>query len=352
MRKDIIRIGAIGAGDISQYHLDGLKSAGGCVVTAISGRNTERASTVAAKCGIAHVERDYRDLLARSDVDAVVITTPENTHEAIAVDSARAGKSILLQKPFATSLQACQRIIAAAQSAGVDLQVSFMHRHFEETRLAREVLRSGKLGSVHAARIRNATPGPQRAWYYDPESAGGGAVAALGVHGIDLVQHLLGPVAALTAQTATMLKSRLMPDGTLVSDIKLEDQAFATYRLASGALVSHEMSTCELHGTDRFRMEVYCEKGVIELRGTRGPFAMYAPEVTGKPEWVVPETPVKAFGSRHHEHWLDILRGKLPSDATAWDALAGMHVVDAIYAASKSGSTVNVPLVEGAAYAR
>ena len=352
MTDESIRVGAIGAGDISGYHLAGLDAAGGARVQVISGRQADRVAATAERFGVPEYVTDYLEILDRDDIDAVVIATPERSHEPIATAAAAAGKAILLQKPVAESIEACERIIAVAGNAGVDLQVSFMHRFFEETVYARGLIRSGKLGAVFSARMRNATPGPDVSWYYDPETAAGGVVWCLGVHGIDLIQHLFGPIGEVHARCATMMPRRTLSDGTELTDIGIEDHALALYRTVDGVLVSHEMSICELKGTERFLLEIYAEKGTMQLRGPRGDLAIHAPEVTGVDDWVTPDLPDAAFGARQHAHWLDILRGRVRSDASALDALAGLHVVDAILAAAESGKTVSVPLVEGADYAR
>ena len=91
-----------------------------------------RREALAERFGVPEATDDSARALERSDVDAVIVATPDDTHEAIAVAAARAGKAILLQKPMAGSVAAAERIVAAATRCGVDLQVSFMHRFFEE----------------------------------------------------------------------------------------------------------------------------------------------------------------------------------------------------------------------------
>ena len=232
----------------------------------------------------------------------------------------------------------------------MSLQISYMHRHFEEVVYARDLMRSGKFGNIHAVRMRNATPGPIFGWYYDSTLVPGGVVFSLGVHGIDLVQHLFGAIDDVSARTATMLRERTMPDGEKVHDIELEDLAFATYRMANGIFVDHEVSACELQGTDRFLVEIYGEKGTMLLRGPRGALAIHAPEITGTSDWHMPDLADRPFGARHHAHWLDIVRGVAREDATARDSLAGLHVVQAVYAAADSGGRVSVPFIEKADY--
>jgi predicted dehydrogenase len=331
---DTVGIGVIGAGLISAYHLAGLAASGGADVRVLAARSTTRAAPLAKRFCIPEVATDWRAVLERADIDAVLIATPDATHEQIAVAAAQAGKAILLQKPMAMSLDKCRRIIAAAREAGVDLQVSWMHRHFEEVVRVQELLASDKLGPVLHVRMRNATPGPHEPWFFDPAHVAGGVVMQLGVHGIDLLRHLFGAIETVSATTATLQPERSVAGGQVISE--LEDEALATYRFAGGALGSHEMSFCEAAGTDRFRLEIYCADATLLLRTARGALAIHAPRLTGERGWLVPDLPASAFGARHHARWLDILRGKTRSDPTAEDALAGQAVAEAIYRAALS----------------
>jgi predicted dehydrogenase len=345
--RETVRIGVIGAGLISAYHIAGLQAAGGAEVRVLAASSTTRAGPLAQRFGIPEVATDWRAVLERADIDAVVIATPDRTHEEIALAAAAAGKAILLQKPMAMSPAACRRIIGAARKAGVDLQVSWMHRHFDEVVFARELLVSGKLGPVHHLRMRNATAGPHEPWFFDPALVAGGVVMQLGVHGIDLTRHLFGEIETVIARTAIRQPERAFPDGRRVTS-QLEDEALATYRFGGGMLASHEMSFNEVQGTDRFRLEIYCADATLLLRTERGPLALYAPRVTGSRGWWLPELPARVFGERQHARWLDILRGRVASDPTALDALAGTLVADAVYRAAASGHEQAVePVGEG-----
>jgi predicted dehydrogenase len=344
---DTVRVGLIGGGYIAEYHLAGLAAAGGAEVPVLATRTPARAATLARRFGIPEVVGDYRKLLERRDVDAVVIATPDDTHEAIAVAAAEAGKAILLQKPMARTAAECRRIIGAARRASVDLQVSYLQRHFEETVRARELLADPRVGPVLSVRIRNATPGPDWGdWFFSRERVPGGVVHQLGIHGLDLLRHLFGDIAAVRAMVATLRPERTLADGRRVR-VENADHAHALYRFRAGGLATHEMSLIEPRGCDRFRLEIYCAEATLWLRTERGPLAIYAPALTGTPGWLVPDLPAPPFGARHHARWLDILRGRVPSDPTAEDGLASILVVEAILRAAAAGAEATVePPVE------
>lgn len=335
----------IGAGYIAGYHLAGLRAAGGAEVCVISGRTRNRVADVAQEYDVPEIVTDYRTILDRADIDAVVIATPDHTHEAIAIAAADAGKAILLQKPMARASAECRRIIGAARRAGVSLSVSFMHRYLDEVIKVRVLLADPRLGPVQAVRIRNATPGADwNDWFFSRDYVGGGVVMQLGVHGIDLTRHLFGPIATVIASTSLLRGVRQLADGrTIISEC--EDHANAIYCFENGIEGVHDMSYSEVHGCDRFRLEIYCAEATIWLRTERGLLAVYAPALTGKEEWVVPGFEASEFGARHHAHWLDVVRGEAPADGTAEDGLATIQVAEAIYrsAASRREEEVEGP---------
>ncbi len=349
MTREPVGIGMIGAGSISEYHLAGLAAASGAEVRILMGRTPDRVAALARRFDIPDVAFDYHAVLDRRDVEAVVIATPDHTHEEIAVAAAGAGKSILLQKPMARSSAECRQILAAARKAGVHLQVSFMHRYFEEVVRVRELLEAGKLGPVFAVRIRNATSGPDwKDWLFSRERVGGGVVVQLGVHGIDLCRYAIGEIEAVEATVALHRRERVLADGRTVRPDN-EDHALAVYRFRGGPLGSHEMSWSEVEGSDRFRFEIYCAEATVWLRTEKGPLALYAPGLTGSRGWFIPELPIRPMGQRQHAHWLAILRGRVPPDHTAEDGLATLLVAEAIYRSAASRREEPVENVRGAA---
>lgn len=324
---DRVGIAFVGTGSIADYHLAGLNAVPRADVAVVVGRDPAKAAAVAARHGVRASSVDLAATLARADIRAVVVATPDDTHEAIAVTAAAAGKAILLQKPMAGDSAACRRILAAARAARVDLQVSFMHRHFEEVPAAQALIAAGEIGEVVSLRMRNATPGPDWAdWFFDRGRVLGGVVHQLGVHGIDLLRVFCGPIARVAATTAILRPARALADGRRVR-VENPDSAWATYGFSAGPVASHEMSMIEVAGCDRFRLEIYGTAGTIWLRSERGPLAWTR---TGGAQWRCPALPAPPFGQRHHQRWIDGLLGEAPPEPTAEDALAGILVAEAI----------------------
>lgn len=340
MSQKPIRAAMIGAGFISDYHIQGLRDAG-ATVTTIYSRTADSAREKAAQYGIARHTTDLDAALHDPDSDVAVICTPDFTHEAIAVAAARAGKPVLLQKPMARDVHECRRIIDAARDAATPLYVSFMHRYLPEVQATRRLLAEGALGQIFSIRQRNATGGANWApWFYSRDSVGGGVVLQLGVHGIDLLRYLFAPthgdIVAVRAVTALMKQERVLADGTVVRPDN-EDFAVAVYQFASGAIAVHEAVYNEVAGTDRFRMEIYGERGSAWLRSERGRLALYAPDHLGYEGWFLPDLGPEDVGARQHRHLLQMLRGEAPDDQSAQDGLASVLIAEALYRAAGSG---------------
>ena len=158
----------------------------------------------------------------------------------------------------------------------------------------------------------------------------------LGRHGVDLIRYLFGEIVAVQAVTALMKTERTLADGSVIHPDN-EDLVFAIYRLASGVLVTHETAYNEVAGTERFRMEIYGEKGTIWLRSERGRLALYAPEYLGQEGWLVPTLPEEPLGARHHRHFLAMVCGEEPPDNSARDGLATGVVAEAAYRSAETG---------------
>lgn len=326
-------IALIGAGSIADYHLGGLSGVSGATVRVVASRTLDKARSVALRRGVPDATTDVAAALRRPDVDAVVITTPDDSHETMAIEAMRAGCDVLLQKPMAPTSAACRRILAVAAETKRDLQVSWMHRYFAEIDAARTLIEDGAIGRVTSVRIRNATPGPDWGdWFFRKDVVGAGVVLQLGTHGIDLISHLFGPINSVSARTATLVAQRRLRDGRVIT-VENPDTAVAVYEIDNGPLVHHDMSLIEVAGTDRFRLEIYGTAGTLWLRTERGRLASAR---TGTPEWKSHDIIDAPLGRRHHQQWVDGLLGSSPKTTTGRDGLHSLLVVEAIARSAES----------------
>jgi myo-inositol 2-dehydrogenase/D-chiro-inositol 1-dehydrogenase len=208
----LVRVGAIGCGSIARaVHLPVLTRMTGVVITALADPDQAslaaagRLAPNAARC------RDADELLARDDVDAVLVTAPSGLHAELAVGVADAGRHLYLEKPLATSLADGERVVAAARAAGIVAAIGFNRRFHPAIRRARAVVRAGGIGRVSHVRTTFTDPGQSLPAWKLARAEGGGALLDLASHHVDLLRFLLD--AEVEDVAATVSSSRSEHDG-------------------------------------------------------------------------------------------------------------------------------------------
>jgi predicted dehydrogenase len=193
---ETVQLGLIGCGIISGAHMDAVARVPGATVVAASNHTEARLNATADKYGIPRRYRDWRDLIADEAIQGVIICLPEGLHEPVAVEAARHGKHILVEKPMGRNLAETDSMIAAARDAGVRLMVAQVLRRFPNHVPARQWIAEGKIGRV--ARVvrrrlmNNVLPDPkQRPWASDPALAADWLLYGFGSHEFDAVLWLL-----------------------------------------------------------------------------------------------------------------------------------------------------------------
>jgi predicted dehydrogenase len=189
-----IRWGVLGCADIALRRLiPAMQRATGCEVLAIASRDADRAREAASQSHIPRVSGSYAELLTDADVDAVYIPLPNSLHAEWTVRAAEAGKHVLVEKPMALSVTECERMLAAAESAGVHLMEAFMYRFHPQHAYVRDVVASGAIGRVHMLRstfcARMQRPPTDIRF---SRELGGGALLDVGVYAIDAARWLAG----------------------------------------------------------------------------------------------------------------------------------------------------------------
>ena len=154
--KKPLNIGLVGYGFMGRTHSNGYKRVNDFfpdvehrpVLKAICARNEERANAFAGQWGFESVETDWQALVARDDIDAIDICTPNDTHASIAIAAAEAGKMVLCEKPLARTAEESEPMVEAVEKAGVPNTVWYNYRRVPAVTLARQIVDSGKLGKI------------------------------------------------------------------------------------------------------------------------------------------------------------------------------------------------------------
>ena len=188
-----IGVALIGSGYISHYHARGLRGLPEVELRALCSLDGKEAEQFAKKYGIETVTERIEDLIGRQDIQAVIISTPNKFHAPYAMEFIKGGKDVFVEKPMAVSASQGREMIECARQTGRILMVGHMWRFDTEVNHIRDILKSGKLGSIIKTKGYgiHVNWGPS-GWFVDKDLAGGGALADMGVHAIDAVRYLLG----------------------------------------------------------------------------------------------------------------------------------------------------------------
>jgi predicted dehydrogenase len=269
-----LRVGIVGYGLMGKAHSYGYRVAPMLrrlpvtpVVTVMSGRDQDAVAAAAAAYGVPATVTDWRELVARDDVDVVDICTPPGTHAQIAQEAAAAGKAVLCEKPLALTYREAAAALTAVTRAGVHNAVGFNYRRLPAVALMRRMIDEGAVGPV---RLWRATwlsdeftdPATPHDWRFD-RAMGGTTISDLGCHLIDLALSMAGPVDSTCAQAATFIGSRSAPGGTGTVAVTADDAASALLRFESGALGVFEVARAAVRRPCDFTIEVNGSSGTL-----------------------------------------------------------------------------------------
>ncbi|MEW2523074.1 Gfo/Idh/MocA family protein [Actinacidiphila alni] len=284
----------------------------------------------AAELG-ADFHRDLAGLLARTDVDAVVVTAPTTAHREVITAAAEAGKHVLTEKVLAPTYAECEPIVAAAEKAGTVLMLALPRLYDGYTLAIRELLAEGALGDLTSVRVGLAHDGALGdGWlpdhFYDPAQTAGGALIDLGCHPMYLARLFLGRM----PESVTAVLGR-------VTGRAVDDNAVAVLRCADGALGVVEAGFAAARSPFG-----------IELHGTRGSALYGTPEprllVDTDGQWRERALPPRS--GTPFEHFVrHIAEGSRPQENLA----LGLDLTRLMEAAMNSAATGTETAVTGSA---
>lgn len=346
-------IGIIGAGGIGGVHIQNLKKLPDlCDVVAVSDPFEENAKKRAAEFNIPHVFKDHADILKRSDVDAVIVCVPNKFHAPIAVDSIKAGKHVVLEKPMAIDLSAAKEIVKAHKGSNKIMMLPHQMRWEWVSEEIKKQVAAGALGKIYHAKTswlrRKGIPG-WGSWFTTRSESGGGPLIDIGVHMLDLTFHLMGttskPVSVFGATYAELGSKKKGIGGWGTPDWKgkfdVEDFATAVIRLEDGGTIQLDVSWALHVDNDNSApsIQVFGTDGGAIWKGKKGRFMT---EAFGRTADVDFETPSNDEGERVRmaRHFLECFRENKEPISNAMTGFTNMLILDAIYQSSKTGREV------------
>ncbi len=274
-----IRIGLIGYGGIGRVHALAYRAipfhyglnADSIQVVAVATTRRETAQRAAEEIGCQYFTADYRELLARDDIDAVDICTPNNSHHEIALAAAAAGKHIYCEKPLAMTVAEAASMTGAVRQAGIKAQLTFNFRFFPAITRAKQLMEADFLGSIFSFRGRYhrssyISSDKPLSWRLQREITGGGALFDLGSHILDLLYYLLGDFASVHGTLDTLIKDRPVAKGASErAPVDVDDIALLQARLVDGTLGTVEISRMGTGATNDLIVEIFGENGAIRF---------------------------------------------------------------------------------------
>ena len=378
MAKKPLNIGMIGYGFMGRTHSNAYRTVNNFfdleyqpVLKAACARNQAKAQAFADTWGYESIESDWRALVARDDIDAVDICTPNNLHKEIAIACAEAGKMILCEKPLSMDTAEGEEMCAAVEAAGVPNIVWYNYRRVPAVTLAKQLIDEGRLGRIFHYRAQflqdwtistDLPQGGEALWRLDASVAGSGVTGDLLAHCIDTALWLNGSIDSVSAMTETFIKERVHQDTGEVMPVTIDDACTFMGRFSNGSLALFESTryarghkalyTLEINGEkgslrwdlhDLHRLEYFDHGDSGAVRGWKN-IHVTDGEHPYMGNWWVPGLQIGYEHTFVHQV-ADFLKGLEtgePAGPTFRDALETQKVCDAVLASAKDGSWQNV----------
>ncbi|WP_421102828.1 Gfo/Idh/MocA family protein [Sporosarcina psychrophila] len=348
----MLKVGVIGGGSISEFHIIPYMKNDGVELVALCDSNEQRLAKVGERYSVTELYSNYEELLQNPEIDAVSICTWNNTHAVIAIAALEAGKHVLVEKPLSMTVAQALAVEAAVKKSGKVLQVGFVRRHGDNTKLLKQFIDQDELGEIYYAKAsclrRLGNPG---GWFSDQSKSGGGPLIDLGVHMIDICWYLMGkprPV-SVSGNTYSKLGNRSHIQNLsfyqaadydpALNDV--EDLANALIRFDNGASLFVDVSFTLHAKEDELYVKLFGEKGGAEIE----PKLVM---VTEKSKTILNVTPQvdnlsfdfeKAFKNEIN-HFVDCCKEGKETIAPVADGVQIMRMLNAVYESAKTGKEV------------
>ena len=254
-----MNIAIVGAGAMGRLRAEAAAGTPGFSLTAVV--DPDLAAAEQAAGGQAAVHAKAAPVLADPGIDVIVISSPVQHHEEIALAALAAGKHVLCEKPLSNTAASCRRILEQVERSSGQLAVGFNFRYYPSFRYVKEVVDSGILGRLDHLRIFGGHDGLanfRADWMYKSSFSGGGSMMDIGLHMTDLTRYLFGEIAEVSGVTT----------GDVWNVPGSEDNALCVFTNEAGVPAIYQATWTEWKGFRCF-VEAYGDRGMV--RGSYGP---------------------------------------------------------------------------------
>jgi predicted dehydrogenase len=336
------------------------------VLKVVVGRTEAKVKAARERLGFESYATDWREVLARAEIDVADICTPGDSHAPIAVGAAEAGKAILCEKPLANSVADAERMYAAATQAGVVHMLCHNYRRCPAVALAKQIIDEGELGEIRHYRgvyLQDwiVDPNFPRNWRLEKARAGSGALGDILSHTMDLSRYLVGEPVEVMGLMKTFIKERPLADEPgRRAPVDVDDSAQALVRFANGAVGSYEATRLATGRKNHNRLEINGSKGSLswdlermnELElyiesGPRSGFRTILATDAQHPYVAAWWPPGHILGYEHSfthtiRDFIHAIADGTPPQPSFLDGVKNQRVLDAIARSSETGRTVAV----------
>ncbi len=339
-----MRFALVGCGRIAQNHFAALaQHADRCQLVAVCDIDPAALARAAGQTGAAPFFRLDR-MLAHSEVDAVIITTPSGLHPEQAVQIAAAGRHVITEKPMATRWEDAKRMVCACDAAGVRMFVVKQNRRNATLQLLKRAVDKKRFGRIYMVNLNVFWTRPQ-SYYNSADWRGtwefdGGAFMNQASHYVDLIDWIVGPVESLQAYTATLAR-----------DIEVEDTGVISLRWRNGALGSMNVTMLAYPHNLEGSITILGEKGTARIGGVavnevqQWEFAEPDEDDARVREASYATTSVYGFGHPlYYDNVIKVLRGEAEPETDGREGLKSLEVLIAAYRSARDGRRVALPL--------
>jgi predicted dehydrogenase len=334
--RDPIRLGIVGTGAISQVvHVPIFAERHDVDLVALADTDVHKAETLSRRFS-APLVMDPSDLIVFDELDAVVICTPNDVHEQMAIDALEAGKHVFVERPLAVTAEGAARVIQAAERSGKVLSVGMPHRFRPEVVALRSFVAGAELGDLFAVRgswLTRSIAAMRSSWRGNHAVAGGGALMDLGVPALDLCLWVIG------YPEVKRLLCILGP-----SEQGVESAATLMLETTDGVALTLEVSNRFFSGEDRFYVRVMGSEG----SGLVPPFEVFK-QLGGRPMEVTPRQPKPRGGENPYTNAYRRLLDDFVRRVSGLNEVALpreqeqlMSLVEAAYASARTGREIEL----------
>ena len=351
---DQIRVAVLGTGFGAAVHLPAIRQIPELRAMGVCSRRAERAHDVAREFGAPLATTDFRELVRRPDIDAVIVATPPHLHHTMVLTALDAGKHVLCEKPMAKTFAEARDMVKMAERAGVSAMVNHEFRFVPTRAFVKELIEDGFVGEPYSASMTfyrsslNDPDGLPFTWLMEQDKAGG-MLGAIGSHHLDTLRWWLGEVKSVSGATSTMVKRRRIADSSRMATVDADDTFAVVLRFAGGAIGTVHYSAAATH-EPADSLIISGSEGMITLGSDGRIFGGKRGEPLA--ELMIPEHLTRGASTGLHpliqptvlllKTWVAAIRDRKQAAPSFYDGLRVQEILDAVGRSAASGRSVDL----------